>query len=93
MGATAFVKSCFVAGMLFFMGFHISLYPDMQQRLPHYLTTALLFALTVFWHKRSAGQPLLKHVLNTVLAVYLLLIGSYYVYDLFPTTFAITIFR
>jgi hypothetical protein len=64
-----------------------------MQQLPQYLSTAVLFAMTILWHKAHRKNPIFRNVLNTGIAVYLLIIGSMYVYDITPNTFAITIFR
>jgi hypothetical protein len=64
-----------------------------MQQLPQYLSTAVLFVMTIFWHRAHSKNLIFRNILNTGIAIYLLIIGSMYVYDITPNTFAITIFR
>jgi hypothetical protein len=88
------IKSCFLIGILFFLGSHILFnYGNMEQQVPHYLATAVVFAMTIVWNKTSGKERIFTHLLNTLVAVYLLIIGSMYIHTIVPNTFAITIFR
>ncbi|MDP2396311.1 MAG: hypothetical protein Q8S84_02240 [bacterium] len=47
--------------------------------------------IVIFWN-RVNKQKVLDIFINLIFSVYLLFVTSYYVYDIFDTTFAITIY-
>ena len=60
-------------------------------RILQYISTALLWWAVLFWNKINK-QTFLNTFVNIIFAIYLLVITSIYVYDIFNTTFAITIY-
>ncbi|MFK7779655.1 MAG: DUF2339 domain-containing protein [Candidatus Gracilibacteria bacterium] len=60
-------------------------------RILQYLSTALLGMSVVLWNKINK-QISLNIFVNLIFALYLLIITSLYVYDIFNTTFAVTIY-
>lgn len=60
-------------------------------RILQYISTALVWMIVIFWN-RVNKQKVLDIFINLIFSVYLLFVTSYYVYDIFDTTFAITIY-
>ncbi len=56
-----------------------------------YISTLLISWTVVFWNKFNK-EKIQNYILNVILAFYLLIIISIYIYDLFHNTFLITIF-
>ncbi|NCO32208.1 hypothetical protein GW891_05620 [bacterium] len=56
-----------------------------------YLSTAIITAIVVYWNKFN-NISIYNKTLNGITLVYLLIIISTYIYDIFNNTFAITIF-
>jgi hypothetical protein len=60
-------------------------------RVLQYTSTAILASLIVSWNKFNK-EILLWNIVKWIVAIYIFLIVSFYVYDIFNTTFAVTIF-
>ena len=60
-------------------------------RVLQYISTALLWWAVIVWNKYNT-KKLLNGVVNIIFGIYFLAITSWYVYDIFDTTFAITIY-
>lgn len=56
-----------------------------------YISTVLLTIWTILWNKINK-QKTLNTLINIIFALYLLIITSVYIYDIFNTTFAVTIY-
>lgn len=56
-----------------------------------YLSTLIIVWIVAYWNSFSK-EKIYKTILNTILGLYLLIIISTYIYDIFNNTFAITIF-
>jgi len=60
-------------------------------RILQYISTALLWTWIIFWNKINKKSNL-NILISIVSALYILIITSIYVYDIFNTTFAVTIY-
>ncbi|MDD2907503.1 MAG: DUF2339 domain-containing protein [Candidatus Gracilibacteria bacterium] len=89
----------FLAG--FFMMYQISSFDYIAFRLKEdvlrhliilqYASTGLIAAITIYWNKYNKTQ-IYNTILNAFISIYLLIILSDYIYNIFENTFAITIF-
>lgn len=95
------LKIFFVVLLLFFTLEQISSFDYISYRLEEdnlkhlvtlqYLSTAIITAIVVYWNKFNKIS-IYNKTLNSITLVYLLIIISTYIYDIFNNTFAITIF-
>ncbi|MDD3144966.1 MAG: DUF2339 domain-containing protein [Candidatus Gracilibacteria bacterium] len=95
------LKIFFVVLLLFFTleqisSFDYITYKLQEDNLRHlislqYLSTAIITAIVVYWNKFN-NISIYNKTLNGITLVYLLIIISTYIYDIFNNTFAITIF-
>ncbi len=95
------LKIFFVVLLLFFTLEQISSFDYISFRLQEdnlrhlislqYLSTAIITAIVVYWNKFN-NISIYNKTLNGITLVYLLIIISTYIYDIFNNTFAITIF-
>jgi len=60
-------------------------------RVLQYISTIIIWVSVVLWNKINK-QKSLNAFINIIFALYLLVITSLYVYDIFDTTFAVTIY-
>jgi len=60
-------------------------------RVLQYITTIIVWAIVLFWNRINIEKTLNPYI-NIVFWIYLLIITSSYVYDIFNTTFAVTIY-
>ncbi len=60
-------------------------------RILQYISTILIASIIYIWHKFNT-EKLLANILKIFISLYILAIVSFYIHDIFNTTFAITIF-
>ncbi len=60
-------------------------------RILQYISTVIVWLIVLFWNKLNKYK-VLDIFINLIFSIYLLFITSYYVYDIFDTTFAVTIY-
>ena len=95
------LKIFFIIWLAWFLSLHVweseSIFRKIDRndleylRILQYISTALLWWAVLFWNKINKLSYLNTFV-NLIFAFYLLVITSIYVYDIFNTTFAVTIY-
>jgi len=60
-------------------------------RVLQYISTAILWTSVILWNKINKSKWF-NSTINIIFSIYLLIITSLYVYDIFDTTFAVTIY-
>lgn len=56
-----------------------------------YTSTILLWYIAYVWNKLNS-DTVVKNILNIIFSIYIIIITSLYIYDIFDTTFAVTIY-
>lgn len=99
--ASNFLKGFFVFIYICFMFFHVWEITSLLNRLKRedleylkwfqYISTIFLWFVVFLWHKFDK-QKIVNNFIKISFSIYLLIIVSIYIYDIFSSTFAITMF-